>query len=446
MEGSRIDVSKIYNIIGKQQNEPVSLQDLKIAAQKLGFVAEGYRWKMTDLTNMQGVAIVAMGKASGTQGDPFHYILVKSVEGDGVVVIDSRKYQQLIISKKAFESQWSGYVLSITSTDKNGRVQKLKSTASPKDSRFDEVADVGVVNYGAKIRRTFIIQGVAEKGWEISLAKRSCTCLESTIGKNKEGKRTLTLAMHALDAGRRQVYVMIRLKSPQGEESYRSYAIKAFVRNTSRIIPQKAYISLKDIAKYEVKVEWFGAKGSGVEFHGAKSNIPGLGIQLISASRTKIKDDLYRQVFTCVVDASAVKKNEADVNGQVIFTLRTTEREVEIPMEVVLEGSELSYSYYPKIALFLCPSNTEKNIRKIVRISFIDKAPLPEQCVVSCDKELPVVVHLSGQDKILDVEIDVPVTVFKRLALTPLKGYVTVKTDKNIVLAKIPVTVMAENP
>ena len=443
----RTDVAAVYRLIGRKLNEPVSLLDLKLAAQKLGFVAEGHRWTMADLATMEGYAIVAVGNAAGTQQEPLHFFLVTGVVDDGIVTIDDKSLERLVVSKKDFELQWPGYALSITSTDKNRPITRQDNAAAAKlpDRQFDEVTDVGVVDYGAKVQRAFVIHRSSDPACDIDVAKKSCSCLESKIGKNEAGDTTLTLSMHVLEAGQQQSHVMVRLKSRNGQESYRSYAIKAFVRNSAKLIPEKAYIAQGDASKYDIAVEWFGTGDAPAQFRDAKSSIPGLEVKLSSTSQIDVREGVHRQVFEYVADASKVAKHESDVHGKIVFVLKTSGGEREFPMEVVLAGTISRYSYFPKSLMFAGRPDSKDPITKNVRVSFVDKAALPQACKVVTNDGLPVLVHLSTDGNYLDIGVSVQAAVFKTLVGSIQKGFVIVSAESDDVLVKIPITLLASN-
>jgi ABC-type bacteriocin/lantibiotic exporter with double-glycine peptidase domain len=104
----------IYELIGKEPFSDTTLKDLKDAAQKLGFSANGYKLTVTDLEKITGYAILPVGNAAGTADDPQHFILVKQVVKDDVTIINTRTLKAQTIAVSDLQNAWKGYALVIS--------------------------------------------------------------------------------------------------------------------------------------------------------------------------------------------------------------------------------------------------------------------------------------------------------------------------------------------
>ena len=107
-------VEDIYDLMGKKANTPTTLYDLKIAAKKLGFNAEGYKCTVDHLTKINGFAILAIGQSKGTATDPLHMILLKEIRGNMAIIIDTNNLHDKYINVSELEKVWNGYTLIVS--------------------------------------------------------------------------------------------------------------------------------------------------------------------------------------------------------------------------------------------------------------------------------------------------------------------------------------------
>jgi len=124
------DIKCIYKLIGKEPFTVTSLKDLKDAAQELGFSAIGYKLTVSDLEKMSGYAILPVGNATGIANDPLHFILVKQVAKDYVIIINPQTLKAQAITVSELQESWNGYAL-VISADKG---RKKAGENKPKDS------------------------------------------------------------------------------------------------------------------------------------------------------------------------------------------------------------------------------------------------------------------------------------------------------------------------
>jgi ABC-type bacteriocin/lantibiotic exporter with double-glycine peptidase domain len=110
------DIKCIYELIGKEPfgDTTLTLKDLKDAAQKLGFSANGYKLTVDDLKKITGYAILPVGNAAGTADDPQHFILVKQVVKNDVTIINTRTLKAQTIAVSDLQNAWKGYALVIS--------------------------------------------------------------------------------------------------------------------------------------------------------------------------------------------------------------------------------------------------------------------------------------------------------------------------------------------
>ncbi len=108
------DIKCIYKLIGKEPFGVMSLKDVKDAAQKLGFSANGYKLTVSELREINGYAILPVGTAAGTLEDPLHFILVKEVAKDYVTIINARMLKAQTIAVSELQQSWKGHALVIS--------------------------------------------------------------------------------------------------------------------------------------------------------------------------------------------------------------------------------------------------------------------------------------------------------------------------------------------
>jgi len=115
---SDCDINCIYGIIGKKPYSITSLKDLKNAAEKLGFSATGYQLEIGDLEEMHSYAILPIGNASGTQEDPLHFLLVKQVKSNYLIIINNQSLKPETLNVSELQKVWKGYALVISTGEK----------------------------------------------------------------------------------------------------------------------------------------------------------------------------------------------------------------------------------------------------------------------------------------------------------------------------------------
>ncbi|HUT29137.1 MAG TPA: cysteine peptidase family C39 domain-containing protein [Sedimentisphaerales bacterium] len=90
------------------------MKDLKVAAEKLGLAARGYKLTVEQLQTINVWAILPIGRTAGTEKDPLHFILVKETTDRFATIVNSRNLQAIDIPLSQLENIWTGYALLVS--------------------------------------------------------------------------------------------------------------------------------------------------------------------------------------------------------------------------------------------------------------------------------------------------------------------------------------------
>ena len=103
--GIKKDEQAIKKLVSYDPQKGATMQELALAAQKLGLEAKGYRMSYTELTKRQKPVIVYL---------PNHFTVLTAIDTAKHILqfADSSK-ENLQISEMKFRDSWEGYVLEI---------------------------------------------------------------------------------------------------------------------------------------------------------------------------------------------------------------------------------------------------------------------------------------------------------------------------------------------
>jgi len=160
------NIECLYALIGKKPFKATSLKNLKDAAQKLGFAAEGYKMTIADLEEVDGYAILPVSNWAGTVKDPLHFILVNGFVDDYVIIVNTQTLQSEAISVADLEESWNGYALVITAGKGMDMLPKdsINIHEIPKNSKskkYDKTKDWLVTTPAVAI----VSQGIVKSAW-----------------------------------------------------------------------------------------------------------------------------------------------------------------------------------------------------------------------------------------------------------------------------------------
>ena len=145
------EIKCIYELIGKEPFSVTNLKDLKDAAEKLGFSAKGYKLTLGQLARIGGYAIVPVGDAPGTFGDPLHFILVKRTIKDYAIIVNTKTLASQALPLRDLRDYWNGYALIITAGKGMEPLRKEPDDISQlpktvKTTKYEEIKDFGQVD------------------------------------------------------------------------------------------------------------------------------------------------------------------------------------------------------------------------------------------------------------------------------------------------------------
>ena len=220
----------IYELIGKEPFSATSLKDLRDAAEELGFSAKGYKLKISDLKKMDGYAILPIGSATGAANDPLHFILVKRVTEDYVIIVSTTTLASQALPTSDLRQYWNGYILILSAGQgmKTLRKEPDKIDPPPKkteSNKYDEIKDFGHVDSGSRLEQTFTLFDEADKKYEAKIVQKSCSCLTAKLGEDIKGRQTLTMELHVDKPAWQQAHAVVLLQ-PGG--IIRRYAVRAY--------------------------------------------------------------------------------------------------------------------------------------------------------------------------------------------------------------------------
>jgi len=383
----------IYKVMGRKPFEPTSLNDLKKAARKYGFSADGYRWAVEDLEKMRGYAILPVGKGPGTAAKPRHFILVKGVVGGYVTFINTRTLEAQALAITDLQKSWNGYVLVIDSgkgrpplrKDSDGVPLPANNAALKK---YDKVKDFGIIDSGSLLEHTFVIPNGATVGGQARIVKRSCSCLSATLGKDALGNSTVTMQVRVTKAGWQVVFVAIR-SGASGKIT--RYAIRAYGRASFEITPSKGYIELPNggIVEYPVRIEYFTTRNDTVKYDHLETGIPSLTGGPVAATRVFQGETCkYTFVIPLVYDGGIASARVRRVNGNVRFLFNTTKGTRVIPMDLSVSVGTPKNRCTPQ-KVFIVASKSHMVIRRRVKVEFLAESP-PKSIAAKPDGIVPM--------------------------------------------------------
>jgi hypothetical protein len=390
----------IYGLVDKSPMSPTSLYDLKVAAAKLGFAAEGRRMTLDDLADMHGYAILPVGTARGTADDPLHYILVvEGAEKGFIRRINGETLKADLIRTEDLAVSWHGYAILIQSAlDGSSLPTEMDAISEPTDDTSSNgsaaTKDFGPVECGSVLTHVFGGVGSGQAAdCEHRISAKSCSCLEASIERGEDGKDNLTVEFTVQQHGWQTVYVRV-LESPTG--STHTYMLRAYGLDSFLVTPKVGYLEVPNggTAVYPVRVEYWSAADASVEYGRLESDIPNLTCRL-TESKTGPENDVERSsalVMSLAYDATSEPDVASAVGrtleGKIRFVLKTPKgiRVVPMKMAVKVRPAAAKAKVVPPRLFLFAPSEGRETHKKVaIRLS--------ENCSLDADD---VVVRSNG--------------------------------------------------
>ncbi|MBI9019425.1 MAG: hypothetical protein JEZ07_19425 [Phycisphaerae bacterium] len=378
----------IYRLMGKPNRTPTSFADLKIAAEKLGFSAKGYKYTVDDLKKMKGYAILPV--STGDEDGLFHFILVAELRGKSVVVIDTYRLGAVELPLSELKEAWNGYALVISAGTGMAPLKKeyvmLFSDAKAKDElelaekapnmKIEELKNFGNVDAGSIKKHTFVVSEKNRRIDDIELAVKSCSCTKPKFGKDENGRHTIAIEQHVDEPGVQTEFLVIRTK-PEGE--LLKYAVQAYGKNSHEIMPKIGYFSLPEGGRAEcpVKIDFYTDADGKVEYEDVECDRP--DIKIGSFKKTLVKDGDVK-IFRFEINTTFKSGDDDTVrklDGKMKFKFNTNNGERIIPMEYIAMIGTEKIKLSPKSVFMIIPEASEKDIQKDVDVK-LDKTLLSD--------------------------------------------------------------------
>ena len=384
----------IYELIGKEPFSATNLKDLKDAAEQLGFSANGYKLTVSKLAKTKGYAILPVGSVCGTAENPLHFILVKQITKDYVIFVNTSTLASQALPVSDLNEYWNGYALIITAGQGMEPLRKepddiKKLPKRSKTAKYDEIKDFGQVDSGSVVEHTFTIITEKDKDYKAKIVQKNCACLKAKLGKDIEGRNTLTMELH-VDAPAWQDAHAVVLLEPGG--IIKRYAMRAYGTDSFEIWPQIAFIEAPQggLINYPVKIHYFTGFDDVVKFDRLESTLPNLRCGAVkSESSTKKGATIFTFEIPLLFDAGEPPARVESVSGGVDFILDTGKGQRHIPLSLTAEVGAERFSITPeKIFLITAKSGTSA-IPKKVKLKFLTE-PIPANIALKLDTHLPL--------------------------------------------------------
>ncbi len=385
-------IKNIYKLIGKEPFSITNMKDLHDAAEQLGFSAKGYKLTIDRLAKNDGYAILPIGSATGTAEDPLHFILIKRIIKDYVIVVNTKNLNSQALLISDLTDYWNGYALIITT----GKGMKLlrkepddikQLPKKIKTAKYDQIKDFGQVESGSIVEHTFTISNDKGKDSKVKIVQKNCTCLKAKLGKDIEGRHTLTMELHVDSPAWQQAHAIVLLE-PGGV--IKRYAVKAYGTDTFQIWPYIAHIEAPDggLIEYPVKINYYTGSDDIVKFDRMESSIANLKCGPVkSGNSTKEGATTFTFEIPLLFNAGEPSRVE-NINGGVDFILDTGKGQRHIPLELTAKVGTEKFKLIPE-KVFLMPSKSNGSlIQKKVKLDFLTEA-VPKNITVRSDSSVP---------------------------------------------------------
>ncbi|UCG50184.1 MAG: hypothetical protein JSU94_10410 [Phycisphaerales bacterium] len=370
----------IYAIIGKPLLASTSLKDLKDAALKLGFSAKAYKLTLSRLAKTDGYAIIPVGNAPGTPDKPLHFVLVKRVTKDYLVVINAATLAPQAIAASDLGPYWNGYALIISAPPGSKPLPKNPDIIDPSPGKtappkYDEIKNFGPVDSGSRLEHTFTISKKPEPRYKPKIVQKSCSCLSASLGADTAGCPTITLQLHVDKPAWQEAHAVVLLE-PAG--IIKRYAVRAYGNDSFRISPEIAYIQAPNggSVEYPVKISYFTSVRDVVTFETVNSSSPNLSFgQADSRKQTKGETCTYVFDIPLIYEAGPKPESSKLVRGKAVFVLNTTTGQRHIPLKVIAQIGVDKFTLTPETVFAIVSKSSTKPVLRKVKLQFLIDPP-----------------------------------------------------------------------
>lgn len=390
----------IYEMIGKPPFTPTSLKDLQSASGKLGFQAKGYKLDLKELRKMKGYAILPVGLRRGTTRDLLHFILVKRVIGDYVIIINTNTLKTNAISVNDLKKMWNGYALLILSYNgsklpksPDGDNSRYKVIGRDQSGEITQIWDFGMAPSGALLEHTFIIHDKSEGDCKAKIVNKSCTCLEANIGSDVAGNTTISMGLRIKQPGWQEAFVTVAFEP---KKITKRYLVKAFGKEMFQVEPSKGYIevSMNGVTEYPIQIDYYTDINDCVSFDHIRTFITDMKTGIVKSESVMTDANAVMHSFkipllyTCHLDDSS---NDKTIEGKVQFFFNTGQGERMMSFDLIINKRNEFVKVFPK-RIFMMVSKQATPAQKKIKLQFI-KEPYPDSIGIQIDNNLPIEVN-----------------------------------------------------
>jgi len=380
------EIKRIYELIGKEPFSVTNLKDLQAVAEQLGFSAKGYKLTVSQLAKIEGYAVLPVGSATGTDEDPLHFILIKRIIKNHAIFVNPTTLVSQALRLSDLQDYWNGYALIITAGKgmeplrrEGDDITELPKTAQT--TNYDQIKDFGQVDSGSVVEHTFTILTEKRKDYKAKIVQKNCACLEAKLGKDVEGRHTLTMELHVDKPAWQDAHAVVLLE-PGG--IIKRYAMRAYGSDTFEIRPRIAHIQAPTggLIEYPVTIDYFTGSDDVVQFDRMVSSLANLTCGSVkSVSTTKEGATTFAFRIPLLFDAGEPDAGTRSIRGGADFILDTGKGQRHIPLSLTAEVGTDRFRITPEEVFLIAAKSSSSPIRKKVKIQFLAK-PTPANVAV----------------------------------------------------------------
>ncbi|MHC4397102.1 MAG: cysteine peptidase family C39 domain-containing protein [Planctomycetota bacterium] len=425
-------IEHIYQLIGKEPFAVTTLKELKVAAEKLGFSAAGYKLTLNELKDINTYAVLPVGHEEGTATDPLHFILLKEAKGNFATIVNTENLKLRDIALSDLQKIWKGYALVLSPSKDVPLFHKHNNNPEPESQQvqknLDGFKDFKIVESGSKLEHTFTIRNETNQKCKLRVVSKSCSCLSpefAKVGLEPSEETSVKLTLQVDKPGWSIVTIAIALEPT---EIIKRYMIRAYGKDSFEITPAIGYIEAPrgGVVQYPVKIVYHTDSNDPVTFDHIQSDTLNLTAGNIVSEQVK-KGQYSAFYFDVPLLYNAGESTDAvrQVQGEVNFVLNTHNGKRFIPLKLTtMVGTEMFRLTPEKI--FIIASKFAEPIQKKAKVEFLMDT-LPTSIDIKPDDALPLEIKTTRVSKdTYMISISAPREKLQNISLGMNKGEITI--------------------
>ena len=404
------DIPYIYRLIGKETYAPTNLKDLQDAAVKLGFRAKGYKLSVKKLKKIKDYAILPLVSKVGTSDRLPHFILIAGLAKEHALIVDYDTLKVKPISLVKLQKSWNGMALIISSQKAKHSLPKpdfdIRKIIKPiRDTKNEQIIDLGKYEAGSIVKHSIVITNKPGEDSLYEIVGKSCSCIDTELKTNHEGKTILTVTLHVTEPGPKDSIITVASKNGEGVQ--RKYKFRLYGNDAVRTLPKNGYFKAEtDKDTYLVVAKYFTTKAdTTATFEGLETDIPGLKwTDVVPVKKSKGKMTVFEFKITLSYSV-AENQSKSIFSEKVNFLLNTSNGERSIPFDLTIEAGKPQFQLVPK-KLFMRYSKSSPNTTgKTANLKSLSDAEI-QGISMEYDESLPIKVvsnRISDQEYMIKV-------------------------------------------